>query len=372
MTKWQKLEENRDDIISRYEGGEDTASIARTMGCNCGYVWTFLKKAGVELRVRKKVEPNTDAILAFHKEGLSAYAINRRLGLCKNTAERALRSANIDISHRRKQRADPVVNHRQDIIARYLGGDGVHVIAKTYHTQDATIVRSLKRWGVELRSLRDYSYPVNESFFDLVDRQEKAYVLGFWMADGCNMSHVPCVALAITDHDILLAIAQAMGYGGKLHEEGPNPKQKRKKTQWKLSLGSRKLSDAMTALGCVRGKTYVAAFPTDEQVPPEFHRHLIRGWMDGDGTITAKPGGKNWHMRIVGTEAVCLGMSACVSRHLGYMGSVCPVHKGEKHTTWGFTIAGRYDLKTFLDWVYRDSTIHLSRKYDRYLDFLAS
>jgi intein-encoded DNA endonuclease-like protein len=305
------------------------------------------------------------AILLLHEAGKTAYRINRLLGLPKHTAERALKKASIDISSRRWQRADPLKNHKEDIISRYESGDGVHLIAKDYLCQDAAIIRFLRRNGIQLRSLRDYAYGVDESFFDTIDNEVKAYVLGFWMADGCNMSHIPVISMSITDKEILERIAHELKFFGPIHLI--QPRGKAKLVQYAIHIGSRRMSDALTRLGCVRGKTYLATFPTLDDVPRNLQRHLIRGWSDGDGTITCSTRGekRRWHARIVGTEASCRGIAACVKEHLGFDGLVFPVHRGEKHTTWAFTVSDKQHLVKYLKWLYNRSTIYLDRKREK-------
>ncbi len=222
------------------------------------------------------------------------------------------------------------------------------------------------------RSLRDNAYAVDETFFDVIDSEVKAYTLGFWMADGCNQQDVPVVRMGITDREILVDMVAAMGWAGPIHEVRPSVSRKTRLVQYVVNIGSRRLSDGLARQGCVANKTRLAVFPSDMQVPTDLQRHLIRGWSDGDGTITCKPGRRYWHSRIVGTESVCRGMVSCVKRHLGFSGNVCAVCHGKSHTTWAFTVAGYEDLKTYLAWLYHDATIYLGRKHAKYQEFLAS
>jgi hypothetical protein len=367
-----RLDLSKNAIVTRYRAGESTVRISRDYNCNNGSIWLALQRWGEPIRQTKVAAPNRDAILKEHDAGLSAYAIDKKLGLPRTTAERAIKEAGFDISHRQKKRADPLVNHKSTIMARYEQGEGVDSIAADFGTTGSNIVRLLGRVGVKVRTVRDYAHPVDESFFDVVDTEAKAYTLGFWMADGCNVSRAPFVSMSIVDRDILVDMMSAMRYGGPIAEVAP--RQAGHLTQWAVKIGSRRLSDALTRLGCVRGKTYLATFPSEDVVPRHLQRHLIRGWMDGDGTITSRvapSGSRLWHMRIVGTEAVCRGLSACVQSHLGFAGGVCPVHKGPKHTTWGFTVSAQERVHELLGWLYADATIFLARKHEKYREFLA-
>ena len=362
----QRLNKERQSIIESYLAGESTCSLGRRYGCSNASVYLALRDWGVPIRQTKQVAPNYERILALHEQGLSAYRIDRELGLPKGTAEKAIRKAGFDISHRQKKREVPLVLHVDTILSRYEAGEGVHRIATDFGCQDAAIIRFLRRHGITLRSLRHYAYPVDESFFDCIDNEDKAYILGLFMADGCNQQQVPCVRISLTDRGLVHAVARCLNF------KGPIKKVEGRKTnhlpQYSLLVGSRKLSDSLGRAGCVSRKTYIAKTPAEDIVSSELHRHLVRGWLDGDGTITCCKAGR-WISRILGTEAVCKGLSETVNKHLGFSGCVCPVHKGPKHTTWGFAIGGREQLRAYLDWLYADAILFLQRKFDKYLAF---
>lgn len=370
MTVKARLDASRHDITSRYLAGESTVSLGSAYGCNGGSIWLALKRWGVPIRATKVADANRDRVLELDTAGVTAYAIEKQLGISDATVSRILKAAGRDISARKKGRADPLVNHSDAIIARYQAGEGCDLIAADFGCQRTSIMRLLTRAGVEMRTVRDYAYPVDESFFDAIDTEEKAYTLGFWMADGCNQEHVPCIRLSITDECILRRMMRAMRFEGVVATM--QPRGKGRLVQHSVCIGSRRLSEALAKAGCGRGKTYMATFPGEDIVQPELVRHLVRGWMDGDGTITHKPGRRHWHMRIVGTEAVCRGLSAACQAHLGFPGSVCPVHRGASHTTWGFTVGGREKLAQYLGWLYRDATIFLARKHAKYREFLSA
>ena len=63
----------------------------------------------------------------------------------------------------------------------------------------------------------------NQEFFDIIDTEEKAYILGFIYADGCNNRHPSTGELSIAqmerDIDILLKIKKAMDSTYPISEE---------------------------------------------------------------------------------------------------------------------------------------------------------
>lgn len=370
MTIRAMLLSKKDYIVAAYLAGKSTCELGRELGCSNASVFVFLRRMGVELRIRKVLDANIDKIKELHKQGMSAYAIDKKLGIGKSTAERALKQLGIDISHRQHKRKDQLKNHEAEIIALYESGVGSYLIGKKFGCQDATIVRFLIKRGVQLRPL--WQYHVNESFFDVIDTEEKAYVLGFWYADGCNQTGVPVVEITITDEDILRVMASALQFDGPV--DIVLPAKPNHLIRYRIRIGSRKMSDSLIRVGCMQNKTYHATFPTTAQVPTNLHRHFIRGLSDGDGTITSrlqKYGRRAFHSRIVGTHAICDGLKVASDVALGIRGSVCPVHTSSTgYTTYAFTVGAQADLKLYLNWLYADATIYLRRKYDKYQEFL--
>lgn len=308
----------------------------------------------------------TDKILELHKQGISAYQISKKLGLSKNYASRALKKAGIDISNKQHKREDRLVDYKTEIIKMYESGISSYEIAKLFNCQDSSIVRSLQRWDIELRPLKRIG--VQEDFFNIIDTEHKAYILGFLMADGSNDVVRGEVRLQITDADILLEMSRSLKYLGNISIIEPRIEGHLK--QYKLSICSKIISEALTKLGCTTGKTYHAKFPTCEQVPDYFIRHFIRGLSDGDGTITHSTGKNNWSSRIVGTKDICEGLKKCIFEQINISSSVCPVNISQHHTTYAFTVGGKYNLKKYLDWIYKDCSIKLERKYLKYREFL--
>lgn len=364
-----RLRKHQEKIVSDYRNGVSTCELGRRYACSNASIWLFLQSIGVATRQTKVTEELKEKVVELARQGFSAYWISKETGLSQSSTNRAIRAAGISISHRQHKRDDPLCNHADDIIAQYEAGAGLDSIGTLYGCHNGGSIRALlKRNGVTIRAMRDYSYPVNEHFFDIIDTAEKAYVLGFMMADGCNQSHVPEVTLSITDLEILEKIRDAMEFKGPIAYRAPRGP--RNKPQYRIDIGSRHMSDALTKVGCVRRKTYVAQFQTEDQVPRHLQRHLIRGWMDGDGTITCKPGKRNWNWRVVGTKAACMGMALCIESHLGFPVGAYSLRKTKTHELWGATICARRNLKSLLEWLYADSTIHLERKYAKYQEFL--
>ena len=131
-------------------------------------------------------------------------------------------------------------------------------------------------------------YEVNHQFFDEINTEEKAYVLGFLYADGTNQEHknggkyVSFTQLE-QDKDLLEKISICMGSNYPLYE---SIQESNGKLKYKLSINSQQLSNASSILGAVPNKSSILQFP-DISIfkSKDLIRHFIRGYFDGDGCV---------------------------------------------------------------------------------------
>lgn len=105
-------------------------------------------------------------------------------------------------------------------------------------------------------------------------------------------------------------------------------------------------------------KSLVLTFPN--YLSKDLIPHFIRGYLDGDGYI-----GKE-SIYILGTENFCNSIKN-ISDTLNINSRV---EKVKDKRIYRFTIYGRVQCKTFLDFIYKNSDLHLNRKYKKYLDII--
>ena len=85
-------------------------------------------------------------------------------------------------------------------------------ISKIYNVNPSTIERYLAKIGYKAKSQSELQrkYPIVEDFFDKIDTEEKAYILGFLYADGYNDTNknAVCISLKYDDVEILNTITK--------------------------------------------------------------------------------------------------------------------------------------------------------------------
>lgn len=197
----------------------------------------------------------------------------------------------------------------------------------------------------------------DESFFETIDTEEKAYTLGLIVADGSISKCLGVVSLALkqTDKQILEDIAKAINYNAEL-------KLLPRKTKGlgngddriRLRLNSVKMVKDLIKLGVTPAKTFTARLPV---VSPKLEPHLIRGIWDGDGHI-----GRSMSC-LVGNIELITDVIKCLDRH----NLPVPILEPLKSI---YRLRLRKCHKPILDWCYGcNPSIVLKRKYTNYLVF---
>lgn len=257
-----------------------------------------------------------------------------------------------------------------DLLNEYQNSEITGVqLAKKYGITNEAVYGHLNRAGIKNRNKEKYSkrFSLDENFFERVDTEEKAYFLGFLYADGCNKEYANCVSLELQFRDsyIIDVFNKAINSDRKPYFK------KRKKENHSdsvcLSIINKKFSLDLVELGCVRAKSLILKFPTEEQVPKHLQRHFIRGCFDGDGGIDFKNKACPQAMiRIASTNDFCQGIAKIVKESIGIEAKIYKVKAND--VTKLFTVSGNKKARAFMDWLYNNSGTHLrlSRKYEKY------
>lgn len=263
----------------------------------------------------------------------------------------------------------------EDIISDYKNQGTSVSIAKRYGVNHHVILKLLHQYGVEVsQSKKVRKYALDEHYFDNIDCQNKAYILGFLYADGSNNPSKGTISLSLQEEDgyILDKIRQ------ELHSEKPleylDYSNKHDfgytyKNQYRLLLFSSYLCKRLDGLGMMRNKSLQLTFP--DFLPVKLIPHFVRGVYDGDGSIYQFYINDNnipVTVTITSTANFCESLK-CICQDLlninpGIYDASC--HNG---ITKVFTLSGRNITKVFLDWIYADAELFLQRKYDRYLSY---
>ena len=251
----------------------------------------------------------------------------------------------------------------------YQNGNSTESIGELFGVSYKTITRVLDKLNVPLIGVGKRQYGLNENYFDYIDTQNKAYILGFLYADGCNCSKKSTISMSLEegDKEILEKIRIEVGsekelefldYSNK-HDFGYTYK-----NQYRLLLFSAHMCKTLEKHGMTPNKSLTLSFPDiSENLLP----HFIRGIFDGDGSIY-KHKDNGYTLTITSTNDFCMSLKNIVEEKLNIH---CSIYDAQNHNgiTKVFTISGRIQTKKFLDWIYIDAELFLKRKYNRYVQY---
>lgn len=301
MTKKQILQNNQDEVVRLSADGVSNADIGRKFGCSGALVGLFLKNLGMVSQELLRVQEGDltkfkDEIIKRFEAGQSVYSLARDLGISDAKTNKYLIKWGYDTSAGHKKHAGDVElnSHSEEIIRIYLEEKiGVDAIAKRFNTYGGSIRKIINDAGA-MRDYDYYRYDVDQTYFEKIDTRSKAYFLGLLMSDGNVQDTGFRISLKADDREILEKLAIELNYEGGL--EFIKPRHKLKKNgemgmsspQYRLSIHKNKIAQDLIKLGCMKNKTWKLRFPTEDQVPREFIADFLRGYCDGDGTISSK------------------------------------------------------------------------------------
>lgn len=251
----------------------------------------------------------------------------------------------------------------------YESGLSCQKIADKLNVSESTISKRLKLLGVLKRTNKEYrkTKSFNENFFEYIDTESKAYWLGFFFADGTVYKHgnQSCISLKVCDKEVCDKFITAIN--GNFSTKAYN---NRGSKIYHVDLTSDQMFLDLNKHGCVQNKSLVLQFPT---ISNSLISHFIRGYFDGDGSVFII-NKKNYNK--TNSIYTSLGISICSTfEFLTKMNSYLPIRYSinkemrRKTNTWVLRTSGSNKAKIFLDYIYQNATIYLSRKYNKYIEY---
>lgn len=186
--------------------------------------------------------------------------------------------------------------NEQEVIELYKT-ESIKAIAEKLNTYDDKISSILKKHGIKPKSKFTVKKWTNDTFFDVIDTEEKAYILGFFVADGCirkeydkrcgSTSYRICFSNSVDDFEIIDLIHNRICPNNKIIETHHTSDGANRKKQLIMQWTSRHMVNTLFdkyKLTTQKTKDTNYQIP-DNVIPYDLMRHFIRGLIDGDGTI---------------------------------------------------------------------------------------
>ena len=314
------------------------------------------------MNMSQKLQQHEDEIRELRMQGIKMKDLATRYGVTYNTMTHFLTTHRIVLKP--KTINDDIINN---IVNEYVNGKRYDKIAYDYHMDKETVRNIIIQSGNKIREKSDafQVYTINQHYFDEINTPEKAYILGLLYTDGNRNKreghYQITLKLQDRDVDILYKIQQLMNYNRPLKFIEKIKEHPTHRNQYALIIDNKQIAVSLERWGIIPNKTEYVTFPSflnNELIP-----HFLRGCWDGDGTISHNP--KEQRTSLIGTYAL-------VSKIKEFLEDKLHVHftlrkAGCKmESIYTISLHGRLQLKTFLDYLYNNSTIHFDRKYSYY------
>lgn len=206
--------------------------------------------------------------------------------------------------------------------------------------------------GIKNRS----KYKLNEKFFDNIDTEYKAYILGFLYADGYNNESKGRIEIVLKyeDEDILKKINNAIEGNFPIKDKIINGDSYKA-----LRIYSKHMSKQLSSLGCFQNKSLLISKPNIES---ELISHFIRGYFDGDGHIGRYKNKKGHNQTNFSITSGSKDMLLFLKETFELEGIKMNFNiRNRKYIS--ISAYGQKRINKIRDYLYRNATIYLYRKY---------
>ena len=302
-------------------------------------------------------EEKNDIIKLF-KEGYTFKELQDKYKAHYNTIKKLLEDNNINTNNKRRWTEE----QKQDIVTKYTKESWTTTeLIKLYKTNGRELRKIFKEYDIDTSYYqpRPVNRNVKRDFFEVIDTEEKAYILGLIMADGCvrnKREDQPYLSLELIDLDIIEKVQKELNSDSKISISDRKRKHlKNEKVTYRFSVADKKMCEDLSKYGIVPLKTRKTDWLTQD-IPIELKRHYLRGLFDGDGSIGYY--GNRWCISLTNNHPEFLeDVGLWIEDLLGFK---CP-KVSKTNTSNRITYTGKKALKV-INLLYHDNTISIIRK----------
>lgn len=217
-------------------------------------------------------------------------------------------------------------------------------------------------------------YYVDTDYFKIIDTEKKAYFLGLMYADGCVLkrkgSLLSKIALVKEDSYLLKEFKKEIKTSYPFYEY----KRSKLNSNWKdvteFRISNTEFTTNLIKLGCGFKKSNNLNFPSLDIVPLNLRSHFIRGYFDGDGSVCNNKDTNRKIIRFEGTLEFLIELQKHFFQELNLpFNKIQKRHRDRLSNAYTLQYAGNIknnNCKVFFDYLYKDATVFLVRKHDKF------
>lgn len=354
-------------ILNLYNEGCPRSVIAKKYGVSRSQINTVLKRCGVEdiVKPTKKIpETEHQKIINMYLNGSTQNEIGKLYGVGRVSISNIIHSYKIE--HRNpSSKSQFSKEDLQYMCQLYDDGMTCEQVADTLGVSESLINYWFKKLNKKTRSntINSRKYTLDEHYFDTIDTQDKAYILGFLYSDGCNFTDANKILLSLQEEDrhILESMKECVKTNAPLYLNMARKRNPRHKNQYILAMRSKYMSKVLSDMGMVKAKSLILEFPTN--ISEDMLPHFIRGYFDGDGVFPRSM--TSYTLGVLGTENFCIVLQSILKEN-GIESDIKNVND-PSNSTRQLYIRRKENSKKFLEYIYKDANLYLFRKHDLYL-----
>jgi intein-encoded DNA endonuclease-like protein len=274
----------------------------------------------------------------------------------------------------------------EEVIKLYKEYNNADKVAEILNLNNGNAVRKvLKANGLELIRRK---YFIDENYFETIDNEEKAYWLGFLAADGTirlrhggaeKRKRGSSIVLKLADKDKhhVDRFQKIFGIESRMTHQRDYTTTRSGKESYsdncRVSINSNKLVEDIIDKGVTPRKSFTLGRPN---IKDEYHNHFIRGYFDGNGSISfSLKESTESDREVIKLLAVSI---ACISHNfIQYLKDELTKENVNLKTNGKYSVAvsNMYECQLFLNYIYKNATLFLERKKeiaDKFLKFYMS
>lgn len=258
--------------------------------------------------------------------------------------------------------------------------------AKYYSENEISIINCAKKFKIGKNTLYDYlkendlikndknyqkDITYDKNFFDSIDSEEKAYWLGFIMADGytrLDKNNNPAqmsIEIGKKDIEILNAFKKNIKSNHIIRERSRKTCTGKISEICSITISSQHLTSKLISYGVIPNKTYIG-FINEEIFSDneELIFHYLRGYSDGDGTINKRKGNYVFKL-VIKSESILDTIANWIKKYCNIDPKIT-IYEG----AYRLSIQNKKDCFIFLEKLYKNANIYLDRKHQNYLSHI--
>jgi len=254
---------------------------------------------------------------------------------------------------------------REKIIALYQSGLSSFEIKQKLGIGITKILKALKKGGLRIRTQDDQLYSTHDTdqaFFNKIDTEEKAYVLGFIYADGSLRikENRLTIGLSMKDIELLKKIKNIISPSSKIFLS-------ERTKSCRICLNGKRLRISLERLGVSENKSFTLKFPDYRIIPENLFNHFIRGYFDGDGGVTlsmSKTNYANMNYNFVGNRQFISDLDTFLKQKV--LGNRYFAKKINSEKCFSITCGSKEGFKSMYDFLYANASLFLKRKKEKF------